>query len=73
MRISVINGHLTPTEKKHIKALFAHDMTEGKVNTKTYFIVKENGIYTAKILENEYSDYEQKIVQRQRKIKFKAK
>lgn len=73
MRISVISGHITATEKKHIKALFAHNMTEGKVNTKNYFITKENAVYTAKIIENEFSDYEQKVVQRQRKVQFKAK
>lgn len=71
MKISTIDGHITPTEKKHIKALFAHDMTEGKVNTKTYYITENKGIYTALIYEMEFSDFDQKRVQRKRKVSFK--
>ncbi len=64
MRVSIIdkkNNHITATEKKHIKVLFAHNMTEGKVNTKTYYITEKSGIYTALICEMEFSEFEQTL------------
>lgn len=73
MRITVFNGHITATEKKHIKALFSHKMTEGKVNTKSYSISESEGIYIAHIYEMEYSDFEQKRVMRKRKVSFSVK
>lgn len=73
MRITVLKGHITATEKKHIKALFAHKMTEGKVNTKNYSILEGEGVYIAQIYEMEYSDFKQKRVMRERKVSFSVK
>lgn len=38
LQIRTTKGHLTCTEKRHINALFAQNMTSGKVNRKTYFL-----------------------------------
>lgn len=55
-KITVLKGHLTQTEKKHINAFFALNMLEAKVNRKTYYCeLLEDGSYRVEILENEYS------------------
>ena len=43
MKIQTIKGHLTQTEKIHIKALFDAQMKEGRVNRKNYWLsITEN-------------------------------
>ena len=36
--ISVLTGHLTPTNKKHIEAMFKRGLMEGTINGITYYI-----------------------------------
>ena len=55
MKISVIKGHLTPTNKTHLKALFAHNLTHGKVNRISYLITQENEVFTVKIAQADNS------------------
>lgn len=44
--IIVIQGHLTATDKKAIKAMLALGMSSGKVGRKTYSISEDNGLYS---------------------------
>lgn len=54
MKISTITGHLTATNKKHVKALFGANLKKAKVNTIKYFLTVENDIYTVKTAQKEY-------------------
>lgn len=51
MKIKTLKGHLTATEKRHIKALFGAALMEGKANRKNYLFTFENGVYTVRIKE----------------------
>ena len=54
MQIKTLNGHLTLTEKTHIKAIFKANLTEAKVNRKNYFLTLVNPLkkeYKVKIVE----------------------
>ena len=48
----VLEGHITATEKKHIKAILDAKLMEGKIGRKVYFLSEENGVYTVKVKEN---------------------
>ena len=54
--MKVLSGHLTQTNKVHIKALFDANLSEGKVNRISYSLSLSNGVYTVKIAQksNEY-------------------
>lgn len=55
--ISTKTGHLTATEKKHIKVLFEKELFDGyKVNTKTYEIKETETGYSVAISQNAYSE-----------------
>lgn len=60
--ISTKSGHLTVTEKKHIKILFSKELFHNKVNTKTYKIEATYSGYKVLILENAYSEAAGKVV-----------
>ena len=49
--MKTISGHLTATEKKHIKAILDMGLMAGKINRKFYHISKENEIFTVAISE----------------------
>jgi len=49
MDISVKKGHLTQTEKTHIKAILDANLKSGKIGRKTYFLSLKNDLYTVKI------------------------
>lgn len=51
-KITVIRGHLTQTEKRHINALLDRNLSEGKVNTKTYYLNECESCFVAVIYEN---------------------
>jgi len=55
MKISTLSGHLTATNKKHIKALFDAKMNTGKVNRINYFISFINNIWGVTIVEKDNS------------------
>ena len=55
MKIKVIQGHLTPTNRKHIKVLFKLKNFEAKVNNINYKIINENDYYIAKIAKKDSS------------------
>ena len=46
MEISTLSGHLSPTNKTHIKAILNANLTEAKVNTINYSLRLNDGIYT---------------------------
>lgn len=48
--MQVIKGHLTPTNKKHIKAILNANLSEAKVNRINYHLTLDNGFYTVKIV-----------------------
>lgn len=62
MKISVTKGHLTPTEKSHIRALFDAGLMEGKVNRKTYYIIslEATNHFKVDVLENSSDDWGRK-------------
>lgn len=45
----VLEGHITATEKKHIKAILDADLEAGKIGRKTYYLKEENGVYTVRV------------------------
>lgn len=54
MQIKTLTGHLTSTEKTHIKAIFKANLLEAKVNRKNYFLTLVNPLkkeYKVKIVE----------------------
>ena len=57
MSIRTLTGHLTATNKRHISAMFDVNRLEAKVNSITYRIGEENGIYTVRISRNESDDW----------------
>ena len=60
--MKVISGHLTPTNKKHIKAMLDKGITEAKVNTITYVITKDDASYTVWVYKLHTNDYGKKII-----------
>ena len=55
--MKVLTGHLTQTNKVHIKALFDANLSEGKVNRINYLLSLSEGIYTVKIAQKS-NDYQ---------------
>ena len=47
--MKVIEGHLTATNKTHIKAILFAKMMKAKVNSIVYYLSLENGVYTVTI------------------------
>lgn len=50
-RIVKISGHLTQTEKKHIRIILNAGLESGKINRKNYFISKKDDGYQVIIKE----------------------
>ena len=48
MKISTLSGHLTATNKNHIKIMFDAGLKKAKVNRINYEITMENDFYTVK-------------------------
>jgi hypothetical protein len=46
--MKVLTGHLTATDKKAVLAILNAGLEAGKVGSKTYFILIENGVYSVK-------------------------
>lgn len=46
MQIKTLTGHLTATQKKHIKYLIDAKFITAKVNSINYALSENNGIYT---------------------------
>jgi len=62
MQIKTTKGHITSTEKTHIKALFEANLIEGKVNHKTYFLDKiSNDNFKVQIFTPMKNDFGKKI------------
>ena len=57
MAIRTLTGHITATNKRHISAMFDVNRLEAKVNSITYRITEENGIYTVRSSSNESDDW----------------
>lgn len=53
MKIKVLSGNLTSTNKRHIKAILENNLMEGKVNRITYYLTKTDDIYTVKIVQKD--------------------
>lgn len=53
--MKVLTGHLTQTNKKHIKAILDRNMTSAKVNTITYLLKLENDVYTVMTIQTDNS------------------
>ena len=51
MKMKVLTGHLTRTEKKSIKTILEANLMSGRVGRKDYILSKEGGIYTVKTYE----------------------
>ena len=47
--MKVIEGHLTATNKTHVKAILFAKMNRAKVNSIVYSLNLENGVYTVTI------------------------
>lgn len=58
MKIGIIKGHLTQTEKTHIKAVLKAGLKEAKVNTKEYYLTLISpDFYNLTIKEWRKNDY----------------
>ena len=55
MQITTITGHLTATNKTHIKALLNAKMYSGKVNTINYLLRQEKDVFTVHIIQTDNS------------------
>ena len=55
MQITTITGHLTQTNKTHIKALLKAKMYSGKVNTINYLLRQEKDVFTVHIIQTDNS------------------
>jgi len=51
--MKVLTGHLTATNKKHIKAILAAGLTEGKINRITYYLTRLEGVYVVEYRQND--------------------
>ena len=51
--METLTGHITATEKKHIKAILNANLMAGKIGRKNYFLSLSKGIYTVKVQEND--------------------
>jgi len=55
MQIKTLSGHLTATEKRHIRAMIEQGLTEGRVGKKSYWLKEESGVFTVLVGQNERS------------------
>ncbi|MFC0318694.1 MULTISPECIES: hypothetical protein [Olivibacter] len=55
VRIKTIEGHLTVTEIRAIKAMLSEQVLRAKVSRKTYSITEKNGLYSVLIQEADQS------------------
>ncbi len=55
MKIKTITGHLTATNKTHIKKMFELKLFEAKINTITYLLSEENNVYTVFTIQKDNS------------------
>lgn len=55
MKISIISGHLTATNKTHIKLMFENGLNCAKVNRINYDIIPETGFYSVIIVQTDKS------------------
>lgn len=72
MKITTTAGHLTQTEKSHLKAIFNANLMEARANRKTYFITpdpEQPNRYQATINEKGRNDFGQ-VVTISNKVKF---
>jgi len=53
--MKTLTGHLTSTNKTHIKALLKAKLYSGKVNTTNYLLKQENDIYTVSVIQKDNS------------------
>jgi putative heme iron utilization protein len=53
--MKVLTGHLTATNKIHIKALLKAKLYSGKVNTINYLLRQENDTYTVFVIQKDNS------------------
>jgi hypothetical protein len=51
--MKVLSGHLTATEKKHIKAILDQKLMTGKIGRKSYWLSLNEGLYTVKVIQND--------------------
>jgi hypothetical protein len=51
--MKVLTGHLTATNKKHIKAILEADLLKARINTIDYFLSLKNDIYTVKTAQKD--------------------
>jgi hypothetical protein len=51
--MKVLSGHLTATEKKHIKAILDQNLMTGKIGRKSYWLSLNEGLYTVKVMQND--------------------
>lgn len=56
IKMKTLTGHITQTEKSHIKAILDAGIMEGKINRKNYFLSLNAGVYTVMIKENRAND-----------------
>ncbi len=55
MDIITIKGHLTQTNKKHIKAILGANLLQAKVNTINYNLTRENDLFRVTIIKKDNS------------------
>jgi len=55
MDIITIKGHLTQTNKKHIKAILSANLLQAKVNTINYNLTRENDFFRVTIVKKDNS------------------
>jgi len=55
MKIKVIKGHLTPTNKKHLKTLFSLKNYQAKVNNINYKITNVNDCFMVEMAKKDSS------------------
>lgn len=55
MKITTLSGHLTATNKKHIKDILELNLSAAKVNTINYCLRLNDGIYTVWVIKKDNS------------------
>jgi len=53
MQIKTLSGHITETEKKHLKLMFDMQITEAKIGRKIYLLKQNADFYDLKVMQNE--------------------
>jgi len=47
--MKTLTGHLTATNKRHIKAIIDANLLEGRINKTSYFLSKKDDVFMVKI------------------------